>query len=212
MAEEPTYQPLNIDANGDGGISMEEYLNVAAKIFIRADTDFDGVLEKDNQDFSGVIQADSPYSLHLEASIIDQIYLFHKADSDGDGLVSEAEIATDLRRRVDEQQDKMKKLRARMEAIKAASQNNSGDGANTQSSNGQLIQRLQDETTHVLSEQELAELQMASARITSPDSETGVITLLSYQEGMRARFRVKDRNGDGQLTEDELSMGFLFSM
>ncbi len=199
LAEEATYQPLNIDANGDGGVSMEEYLDVAAKIFIRADTDFDGMIEvKDTQ------------NLFWEASIVDQLNIFLRADLNGDALISEAEMAKNIRRQMDEQRN-LVKAQTDIAVRRAEAEDDTMSSKDGDSLEMLDVIGFEGDSTHILPAQELLDLRKASGKAMSPDADREVVTLMSFQNGMRARFRLKDRNGDGQLTPDEQFYGVLFS-
>lgn len=215
LAEDATYQPLNIDADGNGGVSMEEYLDVAAKIFIRADTDFDGV----------ITSQDGLDRLLAEARFADAIYTFHRADINKDGVVTEAEIAKDLRRTMERERERTKSLDKMMQeyedkvaALKeAASSETSEDGDEVDMNDiyGQVSMRVpdeyKDESRHVLSEEALYGLRETIVNALWIDDKSVAIGLIDFQTSMRARFRIADQNGDDIITDNEIYYGRLFS-
>lgn len=109
LAASPVPDYPAFDRDGDGVIDRAEYQTVAARLFIAADRNFDGFLEGDE---TSAVQA-----LEREA---DQVRRFRRADTDGDGLMSEAEMLASTRARDD------RRLASRSEERLAYDRN--GDG------------------------------------------------------------------------------------
>ena len=236
LAASPAPDYPAFDRDGDGVIDRAEYQAVAARLFIRADRNFDGFLEGDE---TAAVQV-----LEREA---DQIRRFRRADTDGDGLMSEAEMLASARARDD------RRLASRSEERLAYDRN--GDGwlnaeetvlmkdAKRKARQAKGRQAIQPPTPQanaaqadtkpptetITSVQDLLNTVRANALSHTKDFVTseGIIrpqsrpyhdtdmdqrvSLAEYRAGLSARFDKRDKDGNGELDAQERGVSFIFA-
>ena len=192
LAAEATYTPIVIDTDGQEGVSIEEYIGVCNRAFVKADANFDGSLSGD--------EALALFETLMQA---DMAYVHARADADGDGGVDQREMMefVDAMRAQSE-----KASREMAEAMPEAP--TVEDGANPED----VLALALTNPRHHLSRREQAALRKRSQGHIYLLSENGAYTLLEFQDAMRAKHALLDINGDGAVTADEPSFGTLFSM
>ena len=89
---------VKTDQNGDFALSKAEVLQVAIEQFVIADTDGDGLIEKEE---AGDMAADAEFSdnddnkdgsLSIDEMIVEKLADFSTVDTNGDGMVSLDEL------------------------------------------------------------------------------------------------------------------------
>ena len=202
LAAEPVHPPLVADENGDGIISAEEYADMATRIFQRADRNDDGRIDKREDRLRLAAAQDA-----------ETIYAIWRHDTDGNDLLTKSEVAEGVVASSELKRNLFRQSARQADAEIPLDDNPEDMRLHAERMRLQLerVSALMDgDSSHILLDEQLRELKDISQSCHELLRVNGSYTLLDYQDAMRAKFRVRDHNGDGALGADETVAGFIF--